>query len=161
MKYSSSTYLKDVNEYKLYLYKNNNEVITIKKILNIIKPFSLVEFDENVKLIDNNYYIVEIVPLNSFYVCRLFLDNNLNIIEEYYTITKNNNIIDGIPVYDDLSLSYVKVNGKEKIYYEEKLINNEDIYLNDSLEKIIELNLDIDNIICNIRKVVSFNENSN
>lgn len=26
MKYSSSTYLRDVNEYRLYLYKNDNEL---------------------------------------------------------------------------------------------------------------------------------------
>lgn len=46
MKYSTSTYLRDVNEYKLYLYKNDNESIVIKKILNITKPFSLVEFEK-------------------------------------------------------------------------------------------------------------------
>lgn len=31
MKYSSSTYLRDVEKYKLYLYKNDNEAIVIKK----------------------------------------------------------------------------------------------------------------------------------
>ena len=54
MKYSSSTYLRDVNEYKLYLYKNDNEAIIIKKILKIVNPFSLVEFGEEIKLIDND-----------------------------------------------------------------------------------------------------------
>ena len=53
MKYSSSTYLRDVNEYRLYLYKNDNETIIIKKILKIVNPFSLVEFGEEIKLIDN------------------------------------------------------------------------------------------------------------
>lgn len=160
MKYSTSTYLRDITEYKLYLYKNNEEIFTIKKVLNILNSFSLIEFEEEVKLIDNNYYIVEIVPLNSFYMCRLFLDDKLNIIEEYYTVTKNNKIIDGIPTYEDMSLSYVKVNVKEKIYHEELLKEN-DNYLNESLEKIKKLNLNMDDLIYKIKKVVDFNENSN
>ena len=80
MKYSSSTYLRDVNEYKLYLYKNDTEIIIIKKILKIMTPFSLVEFGEEIKLIDNDYYIVEVVTLNNDYICRLFLDSSLNVI---------------------------------------------------------------------------------
>ena len=160
MKYSSSTYLRDVNEYRLYLYKNDNEAIIIKKILKIVNPFSLVEFGEEIKLIDNDYYIVEIVNLNDNYICRLFLDSSLNIIEEYYTVTKNNNIIDGIPVYEDLGLSYVKVNGKDNVYHGEKLIND-DGYLKSGLEKIMKLNLNMKDLILKIKKVVKFNENSN
>lgn len=38
MKYSLSTYLRDVNEYKLYLYKNSNEAIIIKNLENY-EPF--------------------------------------------------------------------------------------------------------------------------
>lgn len=38
MKYSTSTYLKNITKYKLYLYRNNNKFITIKKIINIIEP---------------------------------------------------------------------------------------------------------------------------
>ena len=128
--------------------------------MKIVNPFSLIEFGEEIKLIDNDYYIVEIVPLNNNYICRLFLDSSLNIIEEYYTVTKNNNIKDGIPVYEDLGLSYVKVNGKEKVYHGEKLIND-DGNLKINLEKIVKLNLDIDDLILKIKKVVKFNENSN
>lgn len=159
MKYSSSTYLRDVSEYRLYLYKNDNEVIIIKKIVKIVNPFSLVEFGEEIKLIDNDYYIVEIVNLNDYYICRLFLDSSLNIIEEYYTVTKNNDIKDNIPVYEDLGLSYVKINGKDKVYHGEKLIND-DGYLKHSLEKIMKLNLDMKNLILKIKKVVNFDENS-
>lgn len=160
MKYSSSTYLRDVNEYKLYLYKNDTEAIIIKKILKIMNPFSLVEFGEEIKLIDNDYYIVEVVTLNNDYICRLFLDSSLNVIEEYYTVTRNNDIKDGIPVYEDLGLSYVKANGKDKVYHEEKLIND-DGYLKSGLEKIMKLNLDMKDLILKIKKVVEFNENSN
>lgn len=87
-------------------------------------------------------------------MCRIFLDNNFNIIEEYYTVTKNNQIIDGIPMYEDLSLSYVKVNDKEKIYHEELLQNNQDDYLKDVIEKIKKLNLNINNLVNKIKKVV-------
>lgn len=38
MKYSTSTYLKNITKYKLYLYRNNNKFITIKKVINIIEP---------------------------------------------------------------------------------------------------------------------------
>ena len=160
MKYSSSTYLRDVNEYRLYLYKNDNEAIIIKKILKIVNPFSLVEFGEEIKLIDSDYYIVEIVTLNDNYICRLFLDSSLNIIEEYYTVTKNNDIKDGIPVYEDLGLSYIKVNGKDKVYHVENLIND-DGCLKGGLEKIMKLNLNKKDLILKIKKVVKFNENSN
>lgn len=155
MKYSTSTYLRGIDNYKLYLYKNNKEIITIKKVLNILEPFSLIEFDRKVKLIDNNYYIVDILPINSFYICRLFLDDKFNVIEEYYSVTKDNKISDGIGTYDDLSLSYVKIGNKRKIYHGELQKENNN-YLNDSIIKIKKLNINIKEIINIIKKVVNF-----
>lgn len=154
MKYSTSTYLKNITKYKLYLYKNNNDVLIIKKIINIIEPFYLIEFGKKIKLLDNDYYIVELVPLNGFYICRLFLDNNFNIIEEYYTVTKDNQIIDGIPAYEDLVISYVKVLDKEKIYHEEVLQNGSNEYLKETIEKIKKLNLNKNGLIKKIKEVV-------
>lgn len=154
MKYSTSTYLKNITKYKLYLYNNNNDALIIKKIINIIEPFYLIEFGKKIKLLDNNYYIVEVVPLNSFYICRLFLDNNFNIIEEYYTVTKGNQIIDGIPAYEDLVISYVKVLDKEKIYHEEVLQNGSNEYLKEAIEKIKKLNLNKNDLIKKIKEVV-------
>lgn len=154
MKYSTSTYLKNITKYKLYLYKNNNDVLIIKKIINIIEPFYLIEFSKKIKLLDSDYYIVEVVPLNGFYICRLFLDNNFNIIEEYYTVTKDNQIIDGIPAYEDLVISYVKVLDKEKIYHEEVLQNDSNEYLKEAIEKIKKLNLNKNDLIKKIKEVV-------
>lgn len=154
MKYSTSTYLKNITKYKLYLYRNNNESMTIKEIINIKEPFYLIEFGKKIKLLDNDYYIVEIVPLNSFYMCRVFLDDNFNIIEEYYTVAKNNQIIDGIPVYEDLLLSFVKVLDKEKIYHEEILQNCSNEYLKEAIEKIKNLNLNKNDLIKKIKEVV-------
>lgn len=154
MKYSTSTYLKNITKYKLYLYKNNNDVLIIKKIINIIEPFYLIEFSKKIKLLDSDYYIVEVVPLNGFYICRLFLDNNFNIIEEYYTVTKDNQIIDGIPAYEDLVISYVKVLDKEKIYHEEVLQNGSNEYLKEAIEKIKKLNLNKNDLIKKIKEVV-------
>lgn len=154
MKYSTSTYLKNITKYKLYLYKNNNNVLIIKKVINIAEPFYLIEFGKKIKLLDNDYYIVEVVPLNSFYICRIFLDNNFNIIEEYYTVTKDNQIIDGIPAYNDLVLSYVKILDKEKIYHEEVLQNGSNEYLKEAIEKIKKINLSKNDLIKKIKKVV-------
>lgn len=154
MKYSTSTYLKNITKYKLYLYKTNNKALTIKKIINIIEPFYLIEFGKKIKLLANDYYIVEIVPLDSFYICRMFLDNNFNIIEEYYTVTNNNKIMDGIPVYEDLMVSYVKVLDKEKIYHEEILQNCSNKYLEEAIKKIKKLNLNKNDLIKEIKEVV-------
>lgn len=154
MKYSTSTYLKDIDNYKLYLYKTADEIITIKKVIQIKEPFILKEFDKNITLINNGYYIIELVPVDSYYICRLFLDNNFNIIEEYYTVTKNNKIIDGIPMYEDLLLSFIKVNNNEKIYHEELLKDGENEYLKKAIKKIMKLNLNVDDLVKKIKEKV-------
>ena len=56
MRYSTSTYLKNITKYKLYLYKNNNEFITIKKVINIIEPFSLIEFGKEIRVGSNVWF---------------------------------------------------------------------------------------------------------
>lgn len=103
---------------------------------------------------DNDYYIVEVVPLNGFYICRIFLDNNFNIIEEYYTATKDNQIIDGIPAYEDLIVSYVKVLNKEKISPEEVLQKGSNEYLKEAIEKMKQLNLNKNDLIKKIKEMV-------
>lgn len=68
----SKTYLRDVNKYKLEIYYDKEDYyLSIKKILNIEKPFIL---ENGLRLIDNNYYIVEVLPKNENYAMRVYFN---------------------------------------------------------------------------------------
>lgn len=121
MTFSSTTYLKDVNKYKISMIINNNIGICIKKILEINEPFLLNEEGKIIKIIDNNYYVVEIVPFDKNYVLRVYLDYDCNVIERYYFITNNNCVKEGVIAYRDLKLAYVCTNNNKKIYNQDKL----------------------------------------
>lgn len=112
MKYLTSTYLKDIEEYKISIFMEEKCCITVKKILKIKEPFVLKEENNNITIIDNGYYILEYMPFNENYICRVHIDKEENVIERFYTATKNNSIINGIPAFEDLKLSYVSVVNK-------------------------------------------------
>ena len=99
MKYLTSTYLKDIEEYKISIFMEEKCCITVKKILKIKEPFVLKEENNNITIIDNGYYILEYMPFNENYICRVHID-------------KDNSIINGIPAFEDLKLSYVSVVNK-------------------------------------------------
>lgn len=79
-------------------------------------PFILNEEGNYITILDKNYYIIEYMPFNENYICRIHMDNNKNIIEKFFLASKNNNIIDGIPVFDALKLSFVCTNNIQKLY---------------------------------------------
>jgi hypothetical protein len=115
--FSSKTYLKDVRDFELKIYcKNDEYCFTIKKILNIKSPFILNEMGHDIKLLDNNYYIIEYIPFNKNYFCRFFIDDNKEIKEIYYQFTKMQGIENSIPYYQKLNTAYVKTQFGEKIY---------------------------------------------
>lgn len=121
--FSSSTYLKDVTDFELKIYcKSNDYYLTIKKILNIKSPFVLNEMGHDIKLLDNNYYIMEYIPCGEKYFCRLFIDDNKNIKEYYYQITEEQGIENSIPYYIKSNIAYVKTEYGEKIYSSENCI---------------------------------------
>lgn len=119
--FSSKTYLKDVNKYKIAMIIKKDIGICIKKILKIRKPFLLNEDGEIIKLIDNNYYIVEIVPFDKNYVLIVYLDNNYDVIERYYFMTNSNCVRDGVLAYQNLKLAYVCTKNNKKMYNQNKL----------------------------------------
>lgn len=125
MKYLTSTYLKDVEKYKLSLFYEKNYCIVVKKIIKIKAPFILREENKDIVIVDNDYYILEYMPFNRNYICRIHIDKTQKIIEWFYLATKNNSIVNGIPVFEDLKLSCVIVN-KTNIYklYNEDLAKN-------------------------------------
>lgn len=110
MKYLTSTYLRDIKKYKLSLFFEKDYCISVKKIIEIKQPFILREEDRDIIIIDNGYYILEYMPFNKEYICRIHIDNTKDIIERFYIATKNNRIINGIPAFEDLKLSFVIVN---------------------------------------------------
>ena len=115
--FSSKAYLKDVIDFELKIYcKNDEYYFTIKKIVNIKSPFILNEMGHDIKLLDNNYYIIEYIPCNKNYFCRLFVDDKKNIKETFYQFTKEQNIKDSIPYYEKIDVALVKTYYGEKIY---------------------------------------------
>lgn len=109
MKYLTATYLKDIEKYKLSMFIEEKQCITVKEILETNKPFVLKEEKKDITIIDKGYYILEYMPFNENYICRIHIDKYKNVIERFYTATKNNSIIEGIPTFEDFKISYVNV----------------------------------------------------
>ena len=131
MKSLTYTYLKDIEKYKLSIFFEERYCITVKKIIKIKKPFILREENMDITIIDNGYYILEFMPFDEKYICRIHIDKNKKIIERFYIASKKNSIIDGIPVFEDLKISYVNVllSNSFKFYnieYAKKVLNAED-----------------------------------
>lgn len=120
VKFITSTYLADVENYELKLFFNSNNVICVKKINKIKKPFILNEDGNLIKILDNNYYILEIVPIDQNYIARIHLNEHGDIIERFFTMSGENKIIDKIPSFEDLKLSYVCTNHGSKVYNQDK-----------------------------------------
>lgn len=121
-RYIYKTYLRDINKYQYNFFQDNdnNCYISIKKILEVEKPFCT---KQGGCLINNNYYIIEVVPLNENYCIRLFIDNQKHVILYYFDITLKNGFDKEInsPYYEDLYLDVVLKDGNIKILDEDEL----------------------------------------
>lgn len=121
-KYIYKTYLRDVNKYEYNIFedKEKNCYISIKKILEIKEPYYT---KQGVCLIDNNYYIIEVVPLEENYCIRIFINNKKQIILYYFDITKENGFDKEInsPYYNDLYLDVVLEDGSMRVLDEDEL----------------------------------------
>lgn len=118
----SKTYLRDVSEYIIeFLFTNDDYFLAKKKIIKT-DPFVL---SNGLKVIDNNYYIIEILPKNENYAIRAYLDSDKKLIEYYIDITNGCGIdLDSkIPYYDDLYLDITITNNNVEILDEEELEN--------------------------------------
>lgn len=108
-KYIKTTYLRGIQkyEYRFFEVKENKCYISIKKILKMDKPFYT---EKGLCLIDQNYYIVEIVPLCEKYCLRIFVNNKKEIILYYFDMTLQNGFDSqkNSLYYDDLYLDVVK-----------------------------------------------------
>jgi len=124
----SKTYLKDVISHELKIFfKKDEYCVVVKKILNIKEPFILNEMGHNIKLLDNNYFIIEYMPCEKNYFCRAFIDSNNEVKEYFYQFTKEQGIENCIPYYVKYNVAYVKTKYGEKVYSENNIISNEEL----------------------------------
>lgn len=132
----TKTYLRDVEKYNLKIYFNDDYYYCVKEIIKIKNSFVL---STGLCLIDNGYYIMEIIPKRENYCIRIFFDSNKNILEYYIDISKENGLdeITKIPYYDDLYTDITITNGVVEILDENelqealdnKIISNDDYLL--------------------------------
>ena len=122
-KYIKDTYLRGINKYKHYFFedKKNKCYISIKKILELDEPFFT---RKGLCLINQNYYIVEIVPLHENYCIRVFVNDKKEIILYYFDITLQNGFdsLNDSLYYDDLYLDVVKQDENIDVLDEDELI---------------------------------------
>ena len=114
------------------------------KIKNIDTPKYVNDGIKEFCIIDNDYEWFQLYPDNNNYVLTIMLDNNRNIIQWYFDVSKNVGIENGIPYEDDLYLDMVITNDEKKLILDEdellEAYNSNEISQNDvdAAYKIIE-----------------------
>lgn len=117
----SNTYLRDIEKYQIKLYLDEDDYyVSVKKLIDVREKFIL---KNGLCVMDNGYYVFEVVPKNENYAMRLFLDDKKKPLEYYFDITKNNHLdeISKIPCYDDLYLDITYCDGEVNILDEDEL----------------------------------------
>ena len=133
----TQTYLRDVSKYQIKLYMDEDDCyISVKKLIKVDKKFIICG---DICVMDDGYYVVEVVPKNENYAMRLFFDNKKRPLEYYFDICKNNRLdtLSKVPCYDDLYLDITYLDGDINILDEKELleaydngdISNEDFEL--------------------------------
>ena len=98
----SKTYLRDVDKYKLVIYYDNEDYyLSVKKIISIKEPFIV---ENGLCLINNGYYIIEVLPKEANYTMRVYFNEEKERLEYYFDISSHNGLDEEsrIPYYDDL-----------------------------------------------------------
>jgi len=126
----TNTYLRDVSKHQIKLFLDEEDYyVSVKKLIQVDKKFII---KDNLCVMDNGYYILEVIPKYKNYSMRLFLDDNKKPLEYYFDICKNNRLDDKllVPCYDDLYLDITVLNGKINILDEDEL---EDAFKNNDI----------------------------
>ena len=155
----SKTYLRDVSKYKLDIYYDNDEYyLSVKKILKTMSPFIL---ENGLCLINNNYYIVEVLPKFENYAMRVYFNEKKERLEYYFDISLKNGLDEEskIPYYDDLYTDITVNNGNIEVLDEDELkealdngsISKEEYDLaNETKEKLLQSIKDNNNKYMNL-----------
>lgn len=148
-KLATKTYLKDIKKYDIHMYLEKDDYyLCVKNIIEVEKNFIT---RNGTCLIDNGYYIVEVIPKNENYSMRVFFDQNKKRLAYYFDISLGNGIDEEVkvPYYDDLFLDVVaNGNGENIVVLDEdelkealdtNVITNEEFELaNNVKDKLIE-----------------------
>jgi len=119
----SNTYLRDIDKYQIKLYLDEDDYyISVKKLISVREKFII---KDGLCVMDDGYYIFEVIPKNDNYAMRLFLNKNKEPLEYYFDICKNNKLdnLSKIPCYDDLYLDITYLDGYINILDEDELIS--------------------------------------
>lgn len=117
----STTYLKDVDRYNLNIFFNQSDYyVCVKKIIDIKTPFVS---PIGTYLINNGYYIIEVIPKKENYAMRVFFNEKKERLLYYFDITRSNGVDEKtkIPYYDDLYLDVTFANGEIRVLDEDEL----------------------------------------
>ena len=118
----SKTYLRDVSRYQIKLCMDVDDCyISVKKLIKVDIPFII---HGNVTVMDDGYYVLEVIPKDENYAMRLFLDDNKKPLEYYFDICEHNGVMEDslVPYYDDLYLDITYMDGEIKILDEGEFI---------------------------------------
>lgn len=89
------------------------------KIKNVKEPLIVNNGKNKICIKDENYEWFEVYPDNGKYAITIIFDNNDNLIEWYFDISKNIGLENGIPYEDDLYLDMIITPIGEKIIIDE------------------------------------------
>lgn len=136
----TKTYLRDVSKHEIKLFLDEDDYyICVKKLIKVDIPFIIAN---NLTVMDDNYYIFEVIPKFENYAMRLFLDENKKPLEYYFDICKNNGLTDDlVPYYDDLYLDITYLDGKINILDKDEL--DEALSINDITNEDYELVMNV------------------
>lgn len=118
----TNTYLRDIEKYQIKLFLDEDDYyVSVKKLISVREKFII---KDGLCVMDDGFYIFEVIPKNDNYAMRLFLNEKKEALEYYFDICKNNRLdsVSKVPCYDDLYLDITYLDGYINILDEEELI---------------------------------------
>lgn len=119
----TNTYLRDVDKYQIKLYLDeDNYYISVKKLISVHEKFVI---KDGLCVMDDGYYIFEVIHKRDNYAMRLFFNSNKEPLEYYFDICKNNRLdcLTKVPCYDDLYLDITYLDGCINVLDEDELVS--------------------------------------